>query len=108
MLERQVQAVAKLRCVRRATATELETWFPGVRAADRWKYAVELYWVRSLPAPFNLRSALGMKEKRYRTVQGFAMFDDGDDLSVVMHLAKTNAEILLDIVNNADPEADAS
>ena len=82
MLERQVQAVAKLLRVRRATPTELEAWFPQVRASDRWKYAVELYWIRPLPVPFNLRAVPGLNEKRYRPVQGFAMLASGDDMAV--------------------------
>src|SRR5688572_21067239 len=69
MTEKQVQTVAKLQRVRPATATELDEFFPGVRASERWKYIVQLYWVRPLPAPFNLSSVSGFNAKRYGTVQ---------------------------------------
>src|SRR6266853_2306499 len=81
LLERQVQAVAKLDQVRTATASELEEFFPGVAASARWKYAVELYWMRPLASPFNLAGIKGFNYKRYATVQGFARIDPGDDLA---------------------------
>jgi hypothetical protein len=102
LLERQVQAVAKLDQVRIATPEELDEFFPGVKASERWKYAVELYWVRALTQPFNLIGIKGFNAKRYKTVQGFARLDEGDDVAFVRHLAKTNPAVLLDIVNNAD------
>jgi hypothetical protein len=102
LLERQVQAVAKLDLVRPATPTELEESFPGVKASERWKYAVELYCIRPLTQPFNLVGIKGFNAERYKTVQGFARLDEGDDIALVRHLAKTNPAILLDIVNNAD------
>jgi len=107
MMEKQVQSVAKLHKVRRATAAELEQFFPGVGAAERWKYAVNLYWVRPLPAPFNLRAVSGFNAKRYNPVQGFARLDTGDDLALVRHLARTNPDVLLDLINNAQPPDDA-
>lgn len=102
LLERQVQAVAKLDQVRPATPSELDEFFPGVAASARWRCAVELYWLRRLTKPFNLVGIKGFKAKRYKTVQGFARLDVGDDLALVQHLAKTNPTVLLDIVNNAD------
>lgn len=59
--------------------------------------------MRRLPAPFNLSAIRGFNAKRYNTVQGFARLDAGDDLALIRHLAKTNSDVLLDIVNNADP-----
>lgn len=102
LAEKQVQAVAKLDKVRRATAEELDRFFPGSQASERWKHAVELYWMRPLTKPFNLSAIRGLNANRYNTVQGFARLDEGDDLAVIQHLIKTNPDILLDIVNNAD------
>ncbi len=102
LAEKQVQAVAKLDKLRRATAAELDQFFPGSLASERWKYAVELYWMRPLIKPFNLSAIRWLQAKRYNTVQGFARLDEGDDLAVIQHLIKTNPDILLDIVNNAD------
>ena len=106
ILEKQVQWVAKLKQVRKATAAELEQFFPGVGAAEKWKYAVTLYWVRPLPFPFNLSAVPSFNSKRYNTVRGFARLDSGDDMALVRYLAKTNTDVLLDIINNADPESD--
>jgi hypothetical protein len=101
-LEKQIRAVAKLDQVRKATGEELESFFPGVAASVRWKFAVELYWVRPLSVPFNLSAIKGFNATRYKAVQGFARLDDGDDLAVVQHLIRTNPIIVLDILNNAD------
>lgn len=101
LLERQVQAVAKVCRVRPATAGELGQFFPGVEAAERWNYVVELYSMRPLSTPFNLAGVKGLNAKRYRTVQGFARLDRGDDHAILHHLSKTNPVILLDIINNA-------
>lgn len=103
LLERQVQAVAKLYKVRAAADDELEKFFPGVEASARWTHLIELYWMRPLPVPFNLAGIKGFNAKRYNTVQGFARLDHGDDLALVQHLVRTNPAILLDIVNNAEP-----
>jgi hypothetical protein len=103
--ERQIQAIAKVLRVRPAYPTELEEWFPGVDAAQRWRYTVELYCVRPLSRPFNLTDAHGVDEKRYRTVQGFARLARPDATAVLHHLAATNEDVILDVVNNASRPA---
>lgn len=108
LLERQIQFVAKLIEVRRATEGELERFFPGVNAASRFEYVAELYWLRRLPKPFNLTGALGPRARRYDTVQDFAKLDHDDDLAILRHLLKTNPDVILDVVNNAErPPTDA-
>jgi hypothetical protein len=101
-LERQIQYVAKLLTIRRGTAQELEGLFPNVRAGARWNYVAELYWRKPLLKPFNLSQVPGFNYKRYNTVQGFAKLDDADALALVPYLARTNAEVLLDLLNNAE------
>lgn len=101
MAEKQVQTVAKLLKVQRATP-ELDRVFPDVQASKRWKYEIRLYWVRRLSTHFNLNQIVGLNAKHYNTVQGFARLTDGDDLALVRYLAKTNPDVLLDILNNAE------
>jgi hypothetical protein len=102
LLEKQVQHVAKLLAVRAGTPEELDKFFPGVRAADRWNYVVELYWRKPLATPFNLSQVPGLNYKRYNTVQGFAKLDDQDALALVPYLTDTNPDVLLDFINNAE------
>ena len=108
LLEKQVQHVAKLLVVRPGTEDELERLFPGVGAAARWKYVVELYWRRRLPKPFNLSDVPGLAATRYNSVQGFAKLDDGDALALVRYLQDTNGDLLLTFVNDAEPPGSAN
>ncbi|MBK6489490.1 MAG: hypothetical protein IPF98_22135 [Gemmatimonadetes bacterium] len=85
MLEKQVQHVAKLLEVRKATPAELELLFPTVNAGTRWDNVVRLYWRRELSVPFNLSEVSGLNEKFYRTVQGFSRLKDADAICVVQH-----------------------
>ena len=63
----------------------------------------ELYWVRSLTKPFALNCVPGLNEKRYRTAQrGFAKFHDADAMALFHHLSRTNRDVLLDFVNDAE------
>jgi hypothetical protein len=101
-LEKQVQNVAKLLQVRNATGKELEQLFPNVNAADRWRYVVELYWLRPLVMPFNLAQVPGLNAQRYAPVQGFAKLDAEDELPLFDYLCKTNAPVVLDIAGNAE------
>jgi len=106
MLEKQVQYAAKLRSVRLATNAELDAFFPGVDAAARWRYAMQLYWVRQFQRPFNLADVPGLNAKRYATVQGFAKLDAADELAVLRHMMATNSDLILDVINNAErPDA---
>ena len=105
--EPQIQFVAKLLRVRRAYPQELDALFPGVSAGERWKWIAELYWVRALTTPFDLSSVKGLDWKRYKTVQGYARFDEADSNALIDHLARANAAVLLDILNNAEPPDDA-
>lgn len=108
LLEKQVQYGAKLHSVRTATPAELESWFPGVAAADRWGFALKLYWVRKFQRPFNLAQVRSLDAKRYATVQGFAKLDEEDELAVLRYLIATNADLLLDVINNAErPDSSA-
>lgn len=100
--EPQVQYIAKLLRVRAATPKELDENFPGVRAADRWNYVVELYWTRRLDAPFSLSGVPGLRAQRYNPVQGFARLDEQDAAAIVAHLSRTNTAMLLDVINNAE------
>ena len=105
--EKQVQYVTKVRAVREATKQELEALFPGVRAGERFRYVVVLYpkpWVRKLVHPFDLSAVLGFNEKRYRTVQHFAQLQSDDQRAMLAYLQRTNAEMLLDFLNRADPD----
>ena len=101
-LEKQVQNVAKILHVRDATAEEVERLFPNVNAADRWKYVVELYWLRPLVTPFNLTEVPGLNAHRYAPVQGFAKLDPEDELPLFDFLCKTNAPVVLDIAGRAE------
>lgn len=101
--EPQIQFVAKLLRVRRAYPHELDTLFPDVGAGERWKWIAELYWVRALTTPFDLKSVEGLDWRRYKTVQGYARFDNPDAHALLDHLGRTNATVLLDIINNAEP-----
>lgn len=103
MLEKQIQHVAKLLEVRKATREELEGLFPAVEAGQRWENVVRLYWCRQLPVPFNLSEVPGLNEKFYRTVQGFSRLKDADAICVVQYLGKTNEQLILDFINNAAP-----
>ena len=100
--DKQVRHVAKLLNVRPATSGELETSFPGVDAGRRWNHVVELYWVRELPRPFNLREVPGLNFKRYSPVQGFAKFDHSDQFALLEYLISTNEPLILDFINNAE------
>jgi len=102
LLEKQVQNIAKLITVRLGTEAELERFFPNVNAADRWVYVAELYWLRPLSKPFNLNSVPDFNERRYAPVQGFAQLEPDDALKVTRYLAKTNADVVLEILNNAE------
>lgn len=103
LLEKQVQHIAKLRQIRLATPEELERLFPGVGAAERWNHIVELYWVSALSQPFNLSDVPGFSYRKYNTAQRFKKLDEGDSAALLAHLVETNAEVLLDTVNNAEP-----
>ena len=100
--EPQVQYVAKVLRVRPAQPGELDASFPGVSASERWENVVELYWPRKLERPFNLTAIPGFNGKRYSQVQAFAKLDGQDELPLLDHLVRTNASVLLDIVNNAE------
>jgi hypothetical protein len=102
LVEKQVQYVAKLLVVRPGTEEELDRLFPDVRAAERWAYVVELYWSKPLSSPFNLSQVPALKYKRYNTVQGFAKVDQEDALALVPFLTRTNPDVLLDLLNNAE------
>ncbi len=107
--EPQVQYVAKVLRVRAALPGELDESFPGVEAGHRWEYVVEFYWPKKLERPFNLTGVRGFNGKRYGQVQTFAKLDPADELPLLDHLVRTNAAVLLDIVNNAErPGAAAS
>jgi hypothetical protein len=107
MLEKQVQYAAKLHSVRPATSTELDGWFPGVAAGDRWRFAMRLYWVRAFQRPFNLAEVPDLTAQRYSTVQGFAKLDPAGELAMLRYLISTNADLILDVINNAErPEPD--
>ncbi|MHB2034883.1 MAG: hypothetical protein ACYCVE_16170, partial [Gemmatimonadaceae bacterium] len=99
--EQQIQYVAKLLEVREATPEELERDFPGVDAAQRWKYRVHLYWARPLDRPFSLSLIDGVDSRRYDAVQNFARLDEGDERLVFAYLCKWNGPVLLDFINNA-------
>src|SRR6185437_943196 len=106
MLEKQVQYAAKLHSVRLATEAELDASFPHVGASDRWKFTLKLYWVKPLQRPFNLPEVRGLNARRYATVQGFAKLDAADELLVLEYLMATNADLVLDVLNNAErPDA---
>ena len=106
--ERQIQCAAKLLRVRPATPAELDERFPGVGAGQRWRFAVELYWMRPLEEPFNLSQVRGIKARRYDAVQGFARIDDVDEQALLKHLIRTNPRVILDFINNAEqPKTDA-
>lgn len=108
MLEKQVQYAAKLHSVRAATEEELDAFFPDVAASGRWRFALKLYWVRPFRRPFNLTEVTGLNAKRYSTVQGFAKLDPTDELAMLRHLIATNADLILDVLNNAQrPETDS-
>ena len=98
----QIQHVAKLFDIRVGTAQELDGLFPSVHAGERWNYVVKLYWRKPLSKPLNLSQVRGLNYKRYDTVQAFAKLDDCDALAIVPHLAKTNPDVLLDLLNNAE------
>lgn len=101
MTERQVQYAAKLLDVREATNQELAKWFPGVQAGQRWRYAISLYWVKPFRRPFNLTEVPGFNAKRYNTVQGYAKLDKADEMAMLTFLIDTNADLLIDVINNA-------
>jgi hypothetical protein len=105
-LERQVQHLAKLRRVRRATREELDRWFPNVRASERWQYAVELYLVQVLDKPFNLRNVPGINAKHYNTVQAFATLSESEELSLTEYLCKTNPRVVAAFLNADRPDDD--
>ena len=104
--EAQVQYVAKVLRIRRAEPGELDESFPGVQAGERWEHVVELYWPKKLDQPFNLTGIPQFNGKRYGQVQAFAKLDESDELPLLNHLVRSNAAVLLDIVNNAErPDA---
>jgi len=104
--ERQIQYVAKLLQVRKGDPVELERLFPGMQAGERWKWIAELNRVRALTAPFDLASVKGLHLPRYETVQTYARFDAADESALVHFLGQSNAGVLLDILNNAEPPKD--
>jgi len=109
MLEKQVQYAAKLHSVRPATEAELDAFFPGVAAGDRWRFTLKLYWVRAFQKPFNLAEISGLNARRYATVQGFAKLDPADELAMLRHLIISNSDFILDVINNAErPDASGS
>jgi hypothetical protein len=88
------------------TADELEAWFPDVDAGERWRYAMQLYWIRRLKSPFNLAEVAGFNAQRYAQVQGFAKLDPTDELAMLRYLIGTNEDLILNVMNNAErPDA---
>jgi hypothetical protein len=102
LVEKQIQCTGKLHSIRLATPEELDAWFPNVAAGERWRYAMRLYWIRELTLPFNLSEVTGFNARRYAQVQGFAKIDAADELAMVRHLFKTNEDLILDVLNNAE------
>jgi hypothetical protein len=108
LLERQIQFTGKLHSVRLATAGELDAWFPESDAGERWRFAMKLYWIKQLKRPFNLAEVHGCNSHRYAQVQGFAKLDLPDELAVLRFLIKTNEDLILDVMNNAERPDDPS
>jgi hypothetical protein len=102
LLEKQIQFTGKLHSVRLATAEELDMWFPDAGASERWRFAMRLYWVRRLKRPFNLAEIAGFDARRYAQVQGFAKLQPTDELAILRFLIKTNEDLILDVMNNAE------
>jgi len=101
--EGQIQYLAKLLSVEPATAAELEQYFPGVNAGERWKYVARLYWSRPLEHAFSLFHVDGLNHRRYDTVQEFARVDAGDELLLLDFLCRSNPKTVLDFLSNAEP-----
>lgn len=104
--EHQIQFVGKIDEVRLASPSELDEFFPGVDAAERWQYAIRLYNVFPVPAPFDLAHVPGLNEVHYRTVQGFSRLSDDDQAALVTFLISTNPQLVLDILNAEGPPGD--
>ncbi|MBL0179296.1 MAG: hypothetical protein IPP98_09260 [Gemmatimonadetes bacterium] len=103
--ERQVQHLARIRTIRKATPAELERFYPGVNAGARWRYLVELYAVTPLTRQFDLSQVPGLDAKRYQTVQSYSLFSEAEDLALLQYFRLKNTQAIIDILN-ADPEAE--
>lgn len=104
--EQQIRFTARIRQIRPARPSELETQFPSVGADSRWTSVIRLYNVRRLEQPFDLAHVKNLNEKHYRTVQGFARFKESDAKALITFLIRTNHQTLLDILNAEGPDED--
>lgn len=102
--ECQIQYLAKLLSVRRATPEELDIQFPNVSAGDRWRYMACLYWSRKLDQPFNLSGVTGLNHRRYDPVQDFARLDPDDEQPFLDHLLESNPKIVMDFLQAEPPD----
>ncbi|HVZ49159.1 MAG TPA: hypothetical protein VG916_10270 [Gemmatimonadaceae bacterium] len=107
-LHKQVQYVAKLRRVRPAPPAELDRLFPGENAGQRWRFVVDLYFRRKLTPGFNLHDVEGFDYRHYRTVQGFSLIRENDQLAVIKHLIDFYPSLILELADRSDDERDAS
>lgn len=107
-LHKQVQFLAKLRCVRTPSLGELEACFPGVGASDRWSTIVELYHPLALPRPFNLSEVPNFDKEHYRTLQGFGRIAEPDQYALLAFLGATNEQIVLAYLDDPGPDGKLS
>jgi hypothetical protein len=104
--ERQIRFAARIRDIRPARPSELESLFPGVSAEERWKSVIRLYCVREIQNPFDLAQIKRFNAKHYSTVQGFARVRPDDARPLLEFLAQTNPQLILDMLNAEGPEDD--